>query len=135
MTSHIVVGVNNQATALTAFTRATQLARMTDAQLHLVYAISKSDPGAEATARRHAEGLLQSLQLASSLPVSIHALVAAPHDAILTVAREHNADLIVIGNKGLTRRGRFTREAPAQVLRHAPCSVLVVDTTSADRKD
>ena len=131
MASNIVVGVNNQATALAACSRAIELARMTDAQLHLVYAIAASDPNAEATARRHAEGLLQSLKLSSALPVSIHAIGGKPHEAILTVAREQNADLIVIGNKGLTKRGRFTKEAPAQVLRNATCSVLVVDTSGS----
>jgi len=40
-----------------------------------------------------------------------------------------DADLIVVGNRGLTKHGRFTRETPAQVLRHATCSVLVVDTS------
>ncbi len=131
MTSQIVVGVNNQATALAAFTRAMQLAKMTEADLHLVYAIDEADPTAEATARRHAEGLLDSLKMSSAFPVSVHAIVGKPHEAILTVAREQNADLIVIGNKGLTRHGRFTKEAPAQVLRNATCSVLLVDTTSS----
>jgi nucleotide-binding universal stress UspA family protein len=130
MTTNIVVGVNNRATALAACSRAMSLARMTDAQLHLVYAIDKADTGAETTARRHAEGLLESLKLSSSIPATIHVIPNRPDEAILMVAREHNADLIVIGNKGLTRRGRFTREAPAKVLRKAACSVLVVDTTT-----
>lgn len=130
VTTNIVVGVNNQATALAACSRAMTLARMTDAQLHLVYAIAKDDASAEATARRHAEGLLESLKLGSALPVTIHVIPGKPHQAIGMVAREQNADLIVIGSKGLTRRGRFTKEPPALVLRNATCSVLVVDTVS-----
>jgi len=130
MTTNIVVGVNNQATALAACSRAMSLARMTDAQLHLVYAIDKADTTAEATARRHAEGLLESLKLSSAIPATIHVIPNRPHEAILMVAHECKADLIVIGNKGLTRWGRFTRAAPAQVLRRATCSVLVVDTAA-----
>ena len=126
----IVVGVNNQATALAAFTRAKSLAQLTDADLHLVYAITVGDTTAEATARRHAEGLLESLALASGRPVAVHVVAAKPHEAILQVASKQHADLVVIGNKGLTKRGRFTREVPAMVLRHATCSVLVVDTAS-----
>ena len=127
----IVVGVNNQATALAAFTRAKSLAQLTDADLHLVYAVDAGDTAAEATARRHAEGLLESLALSSGRPVVVHVNAGKPHDAILQVAGKQHADLVVIGNKGLTKRGRFTREVPALVLRHATCSVLVVDTASA----
>lgn len=131
MPTSIVVGVSNHATALTAYSQAMSLAKMSDAQVHLVYAIEPGDPNAESIARRHADGLLSSLQLSTTLPVTVHTVVGRPHEAILAVAHEHAADLIVVGNKGLTRRGRFTKEAPAQVLRHATCSVLVVDTSGA----
>jgi len=129
MATTIVVGVTNRATALAACSRALSLARATDADVHLVYAIDKADSEAEATARRHAEGLLQSLALSSTRPMSVHVVAGRPHDAILSVARDNHADLIVVGNRGLTKHGRFTRETPAQVLRHATCSVLVVDTS------
>ena len=126
----IVVGVNNQATALAAFSRAKSLAQLTDANLHLVYAVDAGDTAAEATARRHAEGLLESLALSSGHPVAVHVIAGKPHDAILQVASQQHADLVVIGNKGLTKHGRFTREVPALVLRGATCSVLVVDTAT-----
>ncbi|MBK9972995.1 MAG: universal stress protein [Acidimicrobiaceae bacterium] len=88
--------------------------------------------GADAeTARRHADGLLESLQLSSSRPVSVHTILAEPHQAILDVAERTQADLIVIGNRGMVRNGRFTKAAPARVLRGATCSVLVVDTSDA----
>ena len=129
MPTTIVVGVNNQATALAAYSQAMSLAKMSEAQVHLVYAIDAGDPNAEAIARRHADGLLSSLQLSTMHPVTVHTVIGRPHEAILAVAQEHRADLIVVGNKGLTRRHRFTKEAPAQVLRYATCSVLVVDTS------
>lgn len=126
----IVVGVTNHSTALAACRRAFELARAGD-QIHLVYAVEAH--GAEvAVETRHADGLLETLQLSSNRPVSVHTVHAAAHEAILGVAAEHHADLIVIGNRGMVRNGRFTRATPARVLRGATCSVLVVDTSDAE---
>lgn len=129
----IVIGVTNRATALEACSRAIQLAKATDADVHLVYGIDERDPDAEAVTRRHAEGLLESLALSTAVPVTVHAIGGKPHEAIVSVARQVHADLIVVGNQGMLRWGRLTRATPARVLRDAPCSVLVVDTSDARR--
>ena len=51
-------------------------------------------------------------------------------DAILDVAEETNADLIVVGNKGMTGAKRFLLgSVPNKVSHHAPCSVMIVQTT------
>jgi nucleotide-binding universal stress UspA family protein len=51
-------------------------------------------------------------------------------DAILDVAEERGADLIVVGNKGMTGAKRFLLgSVPNKVSHHAPCSVLIVRTT------
>jgi len=51
-------------------------------------------------------------------------------DAIIDVAEEQRADLIVVGNKGMTGAKRFLLgSVPNKVSHHAPCSVLVVRTT------
>ena len=123
----IVIGVTNHSTALAACNRAFELARPGD-QIHLVYAVGEKGPDAE-IAERHTDGLLESLQLSSNRPVSVHTVRDEPHEAILGVAERTEADLIVIGNRGLVRNGRFTRATPARVLRGAKCSVLVVDTS------
>ena len=53
-----------------------------------------------------------------------------PADAILDVAEEQNADLIVVGNKGMTGAKRFLLgSVPNKVSHHAPCSVLIIRTT------
>jgi nucleotide-binding universal stress UspA family protein len=53
-----------------------------------------------------------------------------PADAILDVAEESNADLIVVGNKGMTGAKRFLLgSVPNKVSHHAPCSVYIVRTT------
>jgi nucleotide-binding universal stress UspA family protein len=124
----IVVGVTNHTTALAACNRAFELALLGD-QIHLVYAVEGDGAAAATTAERHADGLLQTLQLSSRRPVTVHTVRDEPHRAILDVAQRTNADLIVVGNRGLVRRGRFTKATPARVLRGANCSVLVVDTS------
>jgi nucleotide-binding universal stress UspA family protein len=128
--STIVVGVTKQSRALAACTRAFELARAGD-HVHLVYAVNERDPDDESTARRHADGLLETLQLKATRPISVHTVIDRPHRAILDVATQTKADLIVVGNQGMVRRGRFTRDVPARVLREATCSVLVVDTSPA----
>ena len=51
-------------------------------------------------------------------------------DAILDVAEERGADLIVVGNKGMTGAKRFLLgSVPNKVSHHAPCSVLIIRTT------
>ena len=53
-----------------------------------------------------------------------------PADAILDVAEERNADLIVVGNKGMTGARRFLLgSVPNKVSHHAPCNVMIVRTT------
>lgn len=53
-----------------------------------------------------------------------------PADAILDVAEEEHADLIVVGNKGMAGARRFLLgSVPNKISHHAPCSVLIVRTT------
>ncbi len=50
-----------------------------------------------------------------------------PADKILTVAKQHKADLIIIGAKGLGAIGRILfGSVSTRVVQHATCSVLVV---------
>jgi nucleotide-binding universal stress UspA family protein len=61
--------------------------------------------------------------------VETHARQGDAADAILDVAEEQGADLIVIGNKGMTGAKRFLLgSVPNKVSHHAPCSVLIVRT-------
>jgi nucleotide-binding universal stress UspA family protein len=50
-----------------------------------------------------------------------------PDDVLCELAAEHDADLLVIGNKGMNRR--VFGSVPRRVCQHAPCSVVVVKTT------
>ncbi len=67
---------------------------------------------------------------AAGVEVEIHAREGDPADAILDVAEERNADLIVVGNKGMTGAKRFLLgSVPNKVSHHAPCSVLIIRTS------
>src|ERR1700759_4374689 len=59
------------------------------------------------------------------------AIVGAPVDALVTLAEESNADLLVVGNVGLsTIAGRLLGSVPANVSRRAKVDVLIVHTTT-----
>jgi len=64
------------------------------------------------------------------IEVQTHPVEGEPAEAILTVAEDTKADLIVVGNKGMTGARRFLLgSVPNNVSHHAPCSVIIVRTT------
>lgn len=51
-------------------------------------------------------------------------------DTLLTLVGEHEADLLVVGNRGLnTLAGRLLGSVPASLSHRARCDVLIVHTT------
>jgi nucleotide-binding universal stress UspA family protein len=61
------------------------------------------------------------------IAVETHARDGDPAEAILEVAQEQQADLIVVGNRGLTGIERFLLGSVSSKLsHHAPCSVMIV---------
>ncbi|RFA05862.1 universal stress protein, partial [Mycobacterium tuberculosis] len=57
-------------------------------------------------------------------------IVGAPVDALVNLADEEKADLLVVGNVGLsTIAGRLLGSVPANVSRRAKVDVLIVHTT------
>jgi len=66
----------------------------------------------------------------AGLEVGVYPRQGDPADAILDIAEELDADLIVVGNKGMTGAKRFLLgSVPNKVSHHAPCSVLIIRTT------
>jgi nucleotide-binding universal stress UspA family protein len=147
MFGSIVVGTDGSDTAQEAVRQATELARTVDAQLNVVSAYEPVPEGrlrherqdapaelewsinpredVEATLAQAAEGIE-----AAGVKVQTFAREGDPADAILDVAEEQNADLIVVGNKGMTGAKRFLLgSVPNKVSHHAPCSVLIIRTT------
>jgi nucleotide-binding universal stress UspA family protein len=143
----IVVGTDGSDTAAEAVRQATELARATEAKLEVVSAFDPVPadrlreeqaelPGDVAHAVGPTEDVNVVLEAAAGgakqagVEVQTHAREGDPADAILDVAEETNADLIVVGNKGMTGAARFLLgSVPNKVSHHAPCGVYIVRTT------
>lgn len=128
MYSNVVIALAPTDTARRAYEEGIDLARALGARLHLVCAFDEADD----EARRHAEGRLDSAATplrAAGTPVTTHALPGDPGRALLQVAEEVGADLIVVGNKGTQGARRVLGSVASTVLAHAPCAVTVVHTT------
>jgi len=69
-------------------------------------------------------------QAAGAQTVEEKAVVGAPVDALVDLAAEVGADLLVVGNVGLsTIAGRLLGSVPANVARRSKTDVLIVHTT------
>jgi nucleotide-binding universal stress UspA family protein len=145
----IVVGTDGSETATRAVTRAAELALETGAVLHIVMAykphsvqkletlraslpeefrsLVSADSEAQITLRRAAEH-------ASTMGVKVetHLATGDPAEVILKTAQDLGADVVMVGNKGIERRVRGS--VPGGVNRGADRDVLIVDTTSAQRR-
>jgi nucleotide-binding universal stress UspA family protein len=145
--TRIVVGTDGSETAAEAVRQAVDLAKLAGASLSIVSAY-------EPVPKRRLEGEQQDappdvqheigpredvnlvLDAAAAqarkegVEVQTHPVEAEAAEAILNVAEETNADLIVVGNKGMTGARRFLLgSVPNNVSHHAPCSVIIVRTT------
>jgi ubiquinone biosynthesis protein len=57
-----------------------------------------------------------------------------PSAAIVRAAREEKADVLVVGNVGMSGRREFLLgNVPNRVSHNAPCTVVIVDTSEARR--
>jgi nucleotide-binding universal stress UspA family protein len=67
---------------------------------------------------------------AGAKKVEDRSIVGAPVDALVKLAEDEKADLLVVGNVGLsTIAGRLLGSVPANVSRRAKVDVLIVHTT------
>jgi nucleotide-binding universal stress UspA family protein len=147
MFKSIVVGTDGSDTAGQAVRQAVDLARDIGAKVELVSAYEPVSSQRLSEERRQAPEDLQwtinpredvdatlesAAEVARSAGVEVrtYARQGDPADAILDVAEEQEADLIVVGNKGMTGAKRFLLgSVPNKVSHHAPCSVLIIRTT------
>jgi nucleotide-binding universal stress UspA family protein len=144
----IVVGTDGSETAKEAVRQATELAKSVGAAVLLVSAyepVSESrlrqerrevpeDVSWMVNPREDVQALLdeaaEQMRETGVKEVETFAREGDPADAILDVAEERGADLIVVGNKGMTGARRFLLgSVPNKVSHHAPCNVMIVRTT------
>ncbi len=138
----VVVGTDGSPRADKAVQEAIDLARSEGARLHLVAAYSEIERHWEqiqSSARVETVDLREVAEQAlarcakkaeeQGVEVEFDAHHGDPAEVILEVADQENADLIVVGNKGMTGAKRFfLGSVPNKVAHHASCSVLVVRT-------
>jgi len=148
MFRNIVVGFDGTSTSAGALRQAAELAELAGAHLHIVSAYA---PGTTVTnpngpggngwpvaphAPKHANGARRMVKDAAAalvadrpLDVTTHTAQGEPADVLVRVAAEADAELIVVGNKGMRGARRVLGSVPNRVAHRAPCAVMIVQTS------
>jgi nucleotide-binding universal stress UspA family protein len=124
--------------------KAAELARVLDAPVHIVAATYRplsggerpNDDGMRVSGNARADPhLCQALAAAAEpfrrleLEVVLHARSGDPAEAIITVAEENHARMIVVGSRGMRGARRYLLgDVPNKVSHHAPCGVMILKT-------
>ena len=143
MAEQIVVGTDGSETAKVAVSEAVRLAKSLGAGVHLVSGYKPlrgakiagapegaakvwaplPDANVEAILSEAAAGIrMQDVQ------VETHALEEEPADALLNVADQVGASMIVVGSRGMHGARRVLGSVPNAVSHKASCNVLIVST-------
>ena len=147
MYENIVVGTDGSETARIAVQRALDLAKAGGATLHVVHAYQPLTHTHVAAAgmttgptidveqvnseiAENARALCLAAVGETDAKVEVHGVPGEAADAIVNAAAEFGADLLVVGNRGMSGKRRFILgSVPNKVSHHAPCDILIVDTT------
>jgi len=144
MFSTIVVGTDGSETAKIAVATAVDLARRTGGKLHVVYAVKASASGmpvdhvgqsvlvrgdsAMSKDVRDAAGAVLEAAVAGAEGVNVetHAASGGAADAVLDIAEQVDADVVIVGSKGMQGAHRLIGSIPNSIAHRAPCHVLIV---------
>ena len=142
MARSIVVGTDGSEAADEAVRQATDMASREGARLHLVTAYPDPQILRERTTgtgggaytivdlREVAESLVQRAArdaLSKGVEVETHVREGQPAEVLIDVANQEQADLIVVGSRGLTGIKRYLLgSVSSKVSEHAPCNVMIV---------
>jgi nucleotide-binding universal stress UspA family protein len=144
MFERIVVGTDGSETATEALKGASRLAAQCAAELHIVSGyqpkgalkVSGAGSGVEpwmVSSDFEVEGILRDaadIARRAQVTVVTHNETGNPAKALVTVADDVDADLIVVGNRGMKGLKRMVvGSIPNDVAHRANCSVLILDTT------
>ena len=141
----VLVGTDGSDSSLRAVDRAAQIAAGAGAKLIVATAYFPQSEDARAADVLKDEGYKMSgnapiyailrearerAHTAGAKDVEEKAVVGAPVDALVDLAEEIKADLLVVGNVGLsTIAGRLLGSVPANVARRSKSDVLIVHTS------
>jgi nucleotide-binding universal stress UspA family protein len=149
MFNAIVVGTDGSESAGVAVHKAATLAGLTGGTLHIVCAYRPVSIGNVAMAASAGAATLDvdavnrsviteaeliadhaaSEARRGGVKVEVHAIPGDAADVLVGVAKEIGADLLVVGNRGMSGKRRFVLgSVPNKVSHHAPCALLIVDT-------
>jgi nucleotide-binding universal stress UspA family protein len=142
----VLVGTDGSDSSYRAVDRAAEIARDTAARLVIVCAYEPATPRevamAEDVLRDEAYTVAGSAPAEETLRTAAEraaargagkvdraAVAGEPVKSLISALEEHQADLLVVGNRGLnTLAGRLLGSVPAAVSRRSPCDVLIVHT-------
>lgn len=150
----IVVGTDGSPTAGVALEHAIAVAKGTGAQLHVVFALDErkaldfahvveasgesADVAAFNAGMRNQSKEICDAAVAAAAAEGVQCYAQArPGEAaevLMQAAAELNADLLVVGNRGMTGMRRMLGSVPNTISHHAPCSVLIVHTNVSDAR-
>jgi nucleotide-binding universal stress UspA family protein len=137
----ILTGVDNSDTAVAAAERAADLAAAIGARLHVISAYGQFEGETlavgsdqfelsnEDDAGARASGVAAGLRAARpGLEVTTAPAEGKPGEALVRVASEIDADLIVVGNKRVQGITRVFGSIASHVAAHASCDLYIVHT-------
>jgi len=146
----IVVGTDGSETAAVAVERAFEIAAIAGGTVHVVHAhhlvsvaqlassatygapnfdIDNVNKGIEAQSRSVVEHVAQRAER-QGVKCETHLRDDDAAHALISVAEQVGADLLVVGNRGMSGVRRMLGSVPNKVSHHCPCDLLIVDTTA-----
>ncbi len=142
----IVVGTDGSPSSMKAVAEAVRLAGATGAALHIACAVRTpqdllimnpmgtpiSADWAEQALADATAAVARAAEVARQAGASAEGqvLTGEPAGALIGFVEEINADLLVLGSKGMKGPARFLLgSVPNRCAHHAPCSVMIVRTT------
>jgi nucleotide-binding universal stress UspA family protein len=150
MFTTIVVGTDGSRSSRRAVEKAVEIASKFDATVHIVQAYKgveetvatamasgamvTAEPELGAAAKEEHDAVGGGLEARAEelrsrgVTIETHAVSGSPAPAILETAEAVGADLIVVGNRGMTGAKRILGSVPNTLSHHAACAVLIVPT-------
>jgi nucleotide-binding universal stress UspA family protein len=148
MSDKIVVGTDGSDSAAKAVSEAIRVAKALGGELHVVSAFelvvgahaggapTSDTPALEPVTDSRLDEILDEASASarlSDVEVSVHGVHGHAADALLEVAGQVGATLIVVGNQGIHSAKRFVLGTVATKVAHrARCNVLIVATEGPD---
>ncbi len=131
----ILVGTDTSSAADLAVEAAADLARLRGSELLVVQVRANGGSHDAVDPRKSADPdgyLARMTERFPGIPVRSWSESGDPAEGLVGIAERERVDTIVVGNRGTHGSWWRVRDSvPNLVLRHAPCSVLIVDTRRA----